>query len=120
MDIIFAILLLLMLPAGVALIKENRKGLQIFYTIALIILITFTFLNMSLDSPKQFANVFLTTDYAIMIPIIINAQLLTLNIVNYFKPKQAITLTPLRFVTLALYANFALVVVMALDNNIYL
>lgn len=120
MDILFAILLLLMLPAGIALIKENRKGLQIFYTIALIILITFTFLSMSTDSPKQFANVFLTKDYAIMIPIIINAQLLALNIVNYFKPKETIKLTPLRFINLSLYANFALVFVMSLDNNILL
>ena len=78
------------------------------------------FLSIAADSPKQFANVFLTHQYAIMIPIIINAQLLALDIVNYFKPKQAIKLTPLRFVNLALYANFALIVDMALDNNIIL
>lgn len=118
MNILFAILLLLMLPAGVALIKKNR--LQIFYVVMLSLITTAIFLSIAADSPKQFANVFLTHQYAIMIPVIINAQLLALDIVNYFKPKQAITLTPLRFITLALYANFALVVIMALDNNIIL
>lgn len=118
MDIIFAILLLLMLPAGVALVKENR--LQAFYAVMLSLITIAIFLNIAVDFPKQFANVFLTHQYAIMIPVIINAQLLALNIVNYFKPKEAIKLTVLRFINLALYANFALVVVMALDNNIVL
>lgn len=118
MDIIFATLLLLMLPAGVALIKENR--LQTFYAVMLGLITIAIFLSIAADSPKQFATVFLTHQYAIMIPVIINAQLLALNIVNYFKPKETIKLTFLRFINLALYANFALVVVMALDNNIIL
>lgn len=118
MDIIFATLLLLMLPAGVALIKENR--LQTFYAVMLGLITIAIFLSIAADSPKQFANVYLTHQYAIMIPVIINAQLLALDIVNYFKPKEAIKLTLLRFINLALYANFALVVVMALDNNIIL
>lgn len=120
MDILFAILLLLMLPVGIALIKENDKALQIFYTVIISLITIAIFLSMSTDSPKQFTNVFLTTNYAIMIPITINAQLLALNIVNYFKPKQTIKLTPLRFINLSLYANLALIVVMALDNNIFL
>lgn len=120
MNIIFAILLLSSLPGGVALIKENDKALQIFYAVMISLITIAIFLNINLDSPKQFADVYLTTNYAIMIPIMINAQLLALNIVNYFKPKEAIKLTPLRFVNLALYANFALIVVMALDNNIIL
>lgn len=120
MDIISAILFLSSLVAGIALLEENRKALQLFYAISLIIITSATFLNIATDSPKQFTDVFLTKDYAIMIPIAINAQLLAVNIVNYFKPKQAIKLTPLHIINLALYANFALVFVMILDNNILL
>lgn len=119
-DIISAILFLSSLVAGIALLEENRKALQIFYAISLILMTSGIFLNIATDSPKQFADVFLTKDYAIMIPIAINAQLLAVNILNYFKPKQAIKLTPLRILNLALYANFALVFVMILDNNILL
>ena len=118
MDIIFAILFLSSLVAGIALLEENRKALQLFYAISLIIITSAIFLNIATDSPKQFADVFLTKDYAIMIPIAINAQLLAVNILNYFKPKQTIKLTPIRILNLALYANFALVVVMSLSNNI--
>ena len=79
MDIISAILFLSSLVAGIALLEENRKALQLFYAINLILMTSGIFLNIATDSPKQFADVFLTKDYAIMIPIAINAQLLAMN-----------------------------------------
>lgn len=109
-----------MLPAGLEILKENRKALQFFYAVIISLITISIFLSMNADSPKQFADIFLTKDYAIMIPIAINAQLLAVNILNYFKPKQSIKLTPIRILNLALYANFALVVVLALNNNILL
>jgi hypothetical protein len=118
MDIISAILFLSSFVAGIALLEKNCKALQIFYAISLVLITGAIFLNIATDSPKQFADVFLTKDYAIMIPIAINAQLLVVNILNYFKPKQAIKLTPIRILNLALYTNFALVVIMSLSNNI--
>lgn len=72
------------------------------------------------DHPKQFADVFLTPQYAVMAGGVSFCQIGAVAVIRHFTPEEDLELTPLRVVMLILFANIILGVFMAVFNGLIL
>lgn len=106
--------------AGAGLIKNTSKTVQIISTVLLFILnATFLFVLWR-DHPKQFADVFLTPQYAIMAAGVSFCQIGAVAVIRHFTPQEDLELTPLRMMMLVLFVNIVLAVFMAVLNGLML
>jgi hypothetical protein len=121
MEIIITVIGIATWFSGVSLIKNTTKTIQIVSNILLLIMSIGLFIVFRQRSPEQFANVFLTPQYAVMAIGIALAQIGSVPLIKHLMPNnEDLELTPLRVMMLALFANIILAVVMAITNGLML
>lgn len=119
MEIIITVIGIATWFSGVSLIKNTTKTIQIVSSILLLIMSIGLFIVFRQRSPKQFANVFLTPQYAFMAIGIALAQIGSVPLIKHLMPNnEDLELTPLRVIMLILFANIILAVIMAITNNL--
>lgn len=119
MEIIITVIGIATWFSGVSLIKNTTKTIQIVSSILLLIMSIGLFIVFRQHSPKQFANVFLTPQYAFMAIGIALAQIGSVPLINHLMPNnEDIELTPMRVIMLILFANIILAVIIAITNNL--
>lgn len=106
--------------AGASLIRNTSKTVQIISSILLFILNAAFLFVLWQDHPKQFADVFLTPQYAVMAAGVSVCQIGSVAVIRHFTPEEDLELTPLRVVMLILFANIVLGVFMAVFNGLML
>lgn len=106
--------------AGAGLIKNTSKTIQIISSILLFILNAMFLFVLWQDHPKQFADVFLTPQYAVMAAGVSVCQIGAVAVIRHFTPEEDLELTPLRVIMLILFANIVLGVFMAILNGLML
>lgn len=121
MEIIITVIGIATWFSGVSLIKNTTKTIQIVSSILLLIMSIGLFIVFRQRSPEQFANVFLTPQYAFMAIGVTLAQIGSVPVIKHLMAsKEDLELTPLRVMMLALFANIILAVVMAITNGLML
>ena len=106
--------------AGAGLIKNTSKTIQIISTVLLLLFNIGAFIVFRQQSPKQFADVFLTPQYAVMAAGVSVCQIGAVAVIRHFTPEEDLELTPLRVIMLVLFANIVLAVFMAILNGLML
>lgn len=106
--------------AGASLIRNSTKIIQIVSSVLLLILNAGFLFVLWQDHPEQFANIFLTPQYAVMAGGVSLCQIGAIVAIRHFAPQEDLELTPLRVIMLALFANIVLAVVMAITNGLML
>lgn len=121
MEIIITVIGIATWFSGVSLIKNTTKTIQIVSSILLLIMSIGLFIVFRQRSPKQFANVFLTPQYAFMAIGIALAQIGSVPLIKHLMPNnEDLELTPLRVIMLILFANIILAVITAITNGLML
>ena len=106
--------------AGVGLIRNTSKTVQIISSILLLLFNVGAFIVFRQQSPEKFADIFLTPQYAIMAVGVSFCQIGAVAVIRHFTPKEDLELTPLRVVMLISLANIVLGVFMAVLNGLML
>lgn len=106
--------------AGAGLIRNTSKTVQIISNILLFILNAMFLFVLWRDHPKQFADIFLTPQYAVMAGGVSFCQIGAVAVIRHFTPEEDLELTPLRVMMLILFANIVLAVFMAIFNGLML
>lgn len=121
MEIIITIVGVATWFSGVSLIKNTTKTIQIISSILLLVMNISVFIVFRQTSPEQFANVFLTPQYAFMAIGVTLAQIGSVPVIKHLMAsKEDLELTPLRVIMLVLFANIVLGVFVAVTNGLML
>ena len=120
MELLIPLLYFVTWFAGASLIRNSTKIIQIVSSVLLFILNAGFLFVLWQDHPEQFADIFLTPQYAVMASGVSLCQIGAVAVIRHFAPQEDLELTPLRVMMLALFANIVLAVVMAITNGLML